>query len=260
MNKRVKVEMLTMTPNAEALVYTAAKTCTSKEDSCTIFADISAAFQMFGPEAKPLAVKTLKEVLESGHMSVVEHCCITFSASNVDRNLSHQLVRHRLSSYSHRSQRYVDEQSFEYIIPKTIIDKGFETKYRMLMNSIDQFYKEMTAGEVPKEDARFVLPNAATSSIMITMNFRSLLHFFSERTCHRAQWGIRDLANQMFFICKEVAPLIFTNAGPKCAALGYCPEKRSCGKMITKNELFRRASLYKDTTNKHEDDHEFGDE
>ena len=118
----------------------------------------------------------------------------------------------------------------------------------------------MIDANIPAEDARFVLPNATATAYVITMNCVSLAHTFGLRLCTRAQWEYRIVANMMFDICKQVVPTIFELVGPRCEVVGYCSEAKPCGRKLTKNELFRRAALYKDTTNKHEDDHEFGDE
>ena len=146
--------------------------------------------------------------------------------------LTHQLVRHRLASYSQQSQRYVAEHDFEYILPPTIADKPeAKARFEALMNDIRKAYDDLSEMGVPKEDARYVLANATETKIVVTMNARSLMHFFNLRCCNRAQWEIRELAYKMLEQAKEVAPLLFKNAGASCVATGHCPEgAMTCGK------------------------------
>ncbi len=175
----------------------------------------------------------ITEVLESGHTSPIEHISFTFAIEGISRSLTHQLVRHRIASYSQQSQRYVGEGDPVYIIPKTIEKRYSALKeYNDLMNLIWQKYDDLILMGIPKEDARYILPNAAESKIVVTMNCRSLLNFFELRSCRRAQWEIRKMSNEMLKICQEVLPIVFQSAGAKCIRLGYCPEneKFSCGR------------------------------
>ena len=174
-----------------------------------------------------------------GHASPVEHASFTFSVEGVSRSLTHQLVRHRHASYSQKSQRYVKENFFDYVIPPEI-EKISEAKDRFIaaMDCAEHYYHNlvkdlMDAGRTEKEayeDARYVLPNACETKIVVTMNVRELLHFFNVRGCNRAQWEIMELAYQMWLLCLDVAPNLFKNAGPSC--LNWkCPEgAMSCGK------------------------------
>ena len=148
------------------------------------------------------------------------------------RSLTHQLVRHRLASYSQQSQRYVAEHDFEYILPPTIEEKPeAKAKFEALMDNIRSTYDELAEMGVPREDARYVLANATETKIVVTMNARSLMHFFNLRCCNRAQWEIRELAYKMLEQAKEAAPLLFKNAGASCVATGHCPEgAMTCGK------------------------------
>jgi thymidylate synthase (FAD) len=165
-----------------------------------------------------------------GHHSVIEHAVFTFSVHGVSRALTHQLVRHRIASFSQQSQRYVSMSQASYVTPPSIAaDAGAVKRYQELMQDIWKAYEEL-GGLVPKEDARYVLPNSCHTNIVITMNARELWHFFSLRCCNRAQWEIREMAQRMMEICQEVSPTIFRDAGPPCVR-GPCPEgKLSCGK------------------------------
>jgi len=175
----------------------------------------------------------LSRVLDMGHMSIIEHLTFTFIVSGISRALSHQLVRHRIASYSQKSQRYVKEEQFEYIVPPSIQkDETALTMFEEWMSRTQAIYDYLlVAKNIPAEDARFVLPNACETQIVITMNARSLLHFLGERCCTTAQWEIRKMANLMLDELKFVSPTIFKDAGPKCFNLGYCPEhkNRCCG-------------------------------
>jgi thymidylate synthase (FAD) len=174
--------------------------------------------------------RVLSKIVGMGHHSVVEHAVFTFSAEGVSRALTHQLVRHRIASFSQQSQRYVSLKEPTYVIPETIkADPEALKEYTEMMDRIWETYRELSE-RVPAEDARYVLPNGCTTNITITMNARELLHFFSLRCCERAQWEIRGMADRMLGICKEISPVIFRDAGPPCVR-GPCPEgKLSCGK------------------------------
>ncbi|MEW5760932.1 MAG: FAD-dependent thymidylate synthase, partial [Candidatus Thermoplasmatota archaeon] len=169
--------------------------------------------------------KIVKHVYALGHHSVLEHACFTFSIEGISRACSHQLVRHRLASYSQQSQRYVSLQKFGVVTPDTI-KKNAKAKeiYDKLMSEISNAYSSLISLEIPYEDARYVLPNSAQTNIIVTMNARELLHFFNLRCCEKAQWEIRELANKMLAKVKKVAPTIFAFAGPMCLK-GPCPEK-----------------------------------
>jgi thymidylate synthase (FAD) len=169
----------------------------------------------------------LKQVMNLGHTSVIEHASFTFAISDVSRSLTHQLVRHRLASYSQQSQRYVNLNEPSYVIPPTIEkNKNMKKVYEETMGVIWIQYNKLLDMKIPAEDARYVLPNAACTNIMVSMNARSLLNFFELRCCLHAQWEIRLLANKMLTEVKKVAPVIFKNAGPSCKTKGICPEKK----------------------------------
>lgn len=172
----------------------------------------------------------LEQVLKLGHTSVIEHASFTFAISDVSRSLTHQLVRHRIASYSQQSQRYVNLNEPNYVIPPTIAkDKKMKKAYEETMAAIWAHYNKLLDLKIPAEDARYVLPNATCTNIMVTMNARSLLNFFELRCCLHAQWEIRLLAHKMLKEVQKVAPLIFKNAGPQCKTKRRCPEnKKNC--------------------------------
>ncbi len=172
--------------------------------------------------------KSLKTAMESGHYSVLEHISFTFKIEGLSRAALAQLTRHRIASYSVMSQRYVDLGNPDMVVPQSIRDSEFESEVEKLMTDVMDLYHRMCEAGIPKEDARYVSPQMIPTSLVLTMNGRELFHFFSLRCCNRAQWEIRELADQMLSICKRIAPVIFENAGPGCMR-GECPEKHPCG-------------------------------
>lgn len=182
--------------------------------------------------------RSLRGALKSGHGSVSEHATFTFYVEGVSRALLAQLTRHRIASFSVQSQRYVSmADCFEYVTPPAIkaLGKLYESEYQKQMMQMHEWYcqwQEWLGGpkESSNEDARFVLPNATATKLIVTMNARELNHFFELRLCKRAQWEVRDLALNMLECCKAMAPELFKYAGPPCVR-GVCPEgKRTCGK------------------------------
>jgi len=170
----------------------------------------------------------LGQVMDLGHTSVIEHTCFTFAVSGVSRSLTHQLVRHRIASYSQQSQRYVNLTEPQFVVPPTIAaDKEMAAAYEATMEMIWKQYNSLLRLGIPAEDARYVLPNATCTNILVTMNARELLHFFELRCCQHAQWEIRRLAELMLAEVKKVAPTIFKHAGPACETTGVCPEKKT---------------------------------
>lgn len=218
----IKVKLLEYTPNPERVVAMAARLCYSPIGAEELSEKLS------DEQVKKLVGKMVK----LGHASTIEHVSFTFGIEGVSRVLTHQLVRHRIASYDQQSQRYVAEHDFEYILPPTIAAKPeARAKFEALMQQIRQTYDELTEAGIPKEDARYVLANAAETKILVTMNARSLLHFFNLRCCNRAQWEIREMANQMLAQVKTIAPTLFKNAGASCVNTGRCPEgDMTCGK------------------------------
>lgn len=222
----MKVTLITHTPDPEKVIASAAKLCYSSSDIENL---------MNGLTLEKVEA-FIKKLTELGHQSPLEHCSFTFGIEGVSRTLSHQLVRHRLASYSQKSQRYVKEGQFEYIIPPTISENEMCANiFEDFMKNSQWTYNFLIKNGVPAEDARFVLPNACETKLIMTMNIRSLLHLFEERCCNRAQWEIRSMANMMLDICKEIAPNLFMNAGASCVR-GRCKEgSMSCGKPIKAN-------------------------
>lgn len=208
----MRVELMEYTPHPEEVVALAAETCHT--------ADLPEMTGMSGGKRE----KIIEFIKGCGHMSVLEHANFTFAISGVSRSLTHQLVRHRLASYSQQSQRYVDMKGFSYVTPPTIRDDETASKvFSVIMENLAKGYEHLETLGVPMEDARYILPNAACTNIVVTMNGRELWHFFSLRCCNRAQWEIKALANKMLREVKGVAPTIFSDAGAPCKR-GPCPE------------------------------------
>lgn len=168
----------------------------------------------------------IRRVMGYGHGSVIEHASFTFSVEGVSRAMTHQLVRHRIASYTQQSQRYVKYNALEDYVTPPSISKSAEAKktFDATLESAAGAYEALLKMGVPKEDARFVLPNAAKTNIIVTMNARELRHFFNVRCCERAQWEIKEIALEMLRQAKRAAPALFENSGPTCVELGYCAE------------------------------------
>lgn len=173
----------------------------------------------------------IAKVLALGHESVLEHASFSFGIEGVSRVLSHQLVRHRLASFSQQSQRYVSfDKGFSYQVPPSIVkDESLRREYDGIMEQLAEFYRHVRDRGIPAEDARFVLPNAADTRLVMTMNARELRHFFRLRCCRRAQWEIRAMATEILRQVRKLALPLFQDAGPACLS-GPCPEGvMSCG-------------------------------
>lgn len=219
----MQVKLLRYTPEPEKTVAMSARLC---------YSPIGAA-QLEEKITDEQAAKLVRKLVEMGHFSTLEHVSFTFAIEGVSRVLTHQLVRHRIASYSQQSQRYVKEHDFETIMPLSIAAKPAEReKFEKLMSEIRNLYTAWTEMGIPAEDARYILPNAAETKIVVTMNVRSLYNFFSLRCCSRAQWEIRALADKMLAEVKEVAPVLFEKAGPSCVTDGICTEgAMTCGRL-----------------------------
>lgn len=234
----LKVRLIEHTPNPERVIASAAKLCYSAVGVDQILDDLT----------EENTEKFLNMLMSYGHESPVEHVSFTFAIEGVSRSLTHQLVRHRIASYSQQSQRYVKLAQFEYIIPPEI-DKDEEAKklYVETMKQCQKSYDDLVeilknkylsqglnsigAEKKAIEDARYVFPNACETKVVVTMNARSLMNFFRHRCCNRAQWEIRALAEEMLIQVKNVAPSLFRYCGPGCVK-GPCPEgKMACGKI-----------------------------
>jgi len=226
----MKIQLVSYTHNPELTCIAAGKVCYSPDG----FEEIQKRVARGDHGA------FLENIIKMGHLSVIEHASFCFMLEGISRACSHQLVRHRLASYSQKSQRYVNENQFEYIIPPAIAaDPELAGAYTRFMEQTQEFYAMLLRHDIPQEDARFVLPNAAETKIFVSMNGRELLHFFEKRLCQRAQWEIREAAEQMLALVKEVAPHMFKTAGPGCVN-GACPEgKLTCGKSAQMREKYK---------------------
>ena len=224
------VKLIAKPENLLKTIYTACRTCYSADSPINIY-------ESTDDEEKML--KLINRVISSGHYSTIEHIQVSFAISNVSRACTHQLVRHRHMSFSQKSQRYVKEKGqFDYIIPPTIEkDPELKAKFEEFMGEISKKYLEFTEAGIPAEDARFVLPNACSTSIVASLNLREMIHLANLRLCTRAQYEIRMMTKAMCdaLIAKE--PWLKDYLVPKCVRLGYCDEDKSCGRM-PKKEVF----------------------
>lgn len=217
----MQVELLYHTPDPERAIATAARLC---------YAPVGASelMETMPPERVQSVLST---IMSSGHFSTLEHASYTFAIDGVSRALTHQLVRHRLASFNQQSQRYVKfKDGIEVVKPGSVSESPEASRvFDDAMAAAEEAYAALLELGVPAEDARFVLPNAAETKIVVTMNVRELLHFFSLRCCNRAQWEIRELALKMLELVKPTAPYVFMDAGAPCVS-GTCPEgKMTCG-------------------------------
>lgn len=226
---KLKVKLIAHTPEPDKVVSMAAKLCYSQVGVEEI------AQKLTDAEVD----KFLGMLISLGHESPVEHTSFTFAVEGVSRACSHQIVRHRMASYSQQSQRYVKLEQFEYIIPPALKNnEKAEQIFIESMNSAQKAYNDLVeqltqSGRTEKEaieDARYVFPNACETKLVITMNARSLFNFFEHRCCERAQWEIRELAYQMLYECKKVAPILFKNCGPSCYKKSCKEGRMSCKK------------------------------
>lgn len=228
MRVRPNVVLIEYTPNPDSVVAAAGRLCYSNADIDALRTRVSEKDQ----------TKYLTMLRKLGHLSTFEHVSFTFGIEGVSRALLAQITRHRIASFSVQSQRYVGqsgEDGIDYILPPEIEKLGDEYVKRFAdqMDMMDKWYREWLEllGEGGKEDARFVLPNAAATRMVVTMNARELNHFFALRCCNRAQWEIRDVAWQMLKLAHEAAPALFDECGPECLR-GRCHEgKMCCGRM-----------------------------
>ena len=225
----MKAVLIRHTLSPEEVVALGARLCYSKARVDDLLDKVEAKDQ----------TEFVHKIMSMGHDSVLEHASFTFGIEGVSRTLLAQITRHRVASFSVQSQRYVSyEKGFGYIVPPKIEALGADAvaEFERQMDTMHQWYvqwqEKLGTGEGGNEDARFVLPGACETRMMVTMNVRELRHFFSLRMCSRAQWEIRALANEMHRLCMEVAPALFENAGPACLR-GACPEgEKTCGKML----------------------------
>lgn len=250
----MKVKLLSHTPQPEKVISMAAKLCYSSVGVEGIEENLT----------EESVDKFLNMLINIGHESPLEHVSFTFAVEGISRACSHQIVRHRIASYSQQSQRYVKLDQFEYIIPQEIneieearelfidsmkkdqevYDKLVDILFEKHYNNLIKYGKneKEAKGQAEKkaiEDARYVFPNACETKMVLTMNTRSLYNFLDHRCCERAQWEIRELAIEMLRQLKEVAPILFKNSGPNCVK-GACPEgNMACGNVIQVREKFK---------------------
>ena len=241
----LKVRLIQYTPEPEKTIAAAAKLCYSAVGVDEIVEKLT----------EESTEKFLNMLMSYGHQSPIEHVSFTFAVEGVSRSLTHQLVRHRIASYSQQSQRYVKLEQFEYIIPPAIekdekakelfinsmknAQKSYDELSERLKNKyIEEGLAEKVAEKKAIEDARYVFPNACESKVVFTMNARTLYNFFNHRCCERAQWEIREMADEMLKLVKQVAPVLFKYAGPSCVN-APCPEgKMTCGMIKEKREKY----------------------
>jgi len=253
----LKVELLYHTPEPEKAIALAAKLCYASTS-------ISELEEGLTKEKTDSFVHMLSDI---GHESPIEHAGFTFGIEGVSRSLLAQITRHRIASFSVQSQRYVREDGFEFVTPPQIAadpealelfeqamreDKEYYERIaavlkknhtaRLVSEGMDEAAAAKKAEKMAIEDARFVLPNACTTKMIVTMNARSLNNFFAHRCCNRAQWEIRELAEQMLRLVRQVAPTLFERSGPPCLR-GACPEgKMSCGKAAEIRERYKKLT------------------
>src|SRR5690554_6444787 len=225
----MKVTLLAHTPDPDRVVAAAARLCYSEKDPATILHGLTPARQR----------ELLARLRAAGHDSPLERASFTFTIEGVSRALSHQIVRHRIASYSQRSQRYVSEAGFTFVVPPSVQrSPKAEEKFYHLVDQIREAYNGLVELGIPREDARYLLPNACATQLIMTMNARSLLNFLELRCCRRAQWEINCLAWKIRGLLQEAAPLTFAVAGPACLVRGECREgAHACGQPYTEKEV-----------------------
>ena len=211
----MKIKILAHTPNPERVIALAGKLCYSQVGIDELNDKIS----------DEQVEKFITKLSDMGHMSPFEHASFTFAIEGISRNCSHQIVRHRLASFSQQSQRYVKMKG-EYVVPPYIYwHEELLLEFNHALEDADKAYNKLVEGLIRYgrtekeaiEDARYILPSACTTKMEVTMNVRELLHFFKQRCCKRAQWEIREVAKEMLKQCKEVSPILFKNAGAPCS-------------------------------------------
>lgn len=224
----VYVALISYTPDPERTIAAAARVSTSSASAPELLEKLTS----------QAVDRLLTQLLASGHLSPFEHASFTFAIEGISRVTSHQLVRHRMASYTQQSQRYVSLKEVNYITPATISAKsGLEAKYHDMVRAAHKLYREMLDAGIPAEDARYVLPQATETRLVMTMNARELIHVCSLRLCLRAQWEIVELFEKVKAEVERVAPRIGAELKPKCYRLGYCDEAESCGLFPTAKEV-----------------------
>ena len=230
-----EVKLISKPENMLRTVYTACRTCYSSDSPFDIY-------ECDNAQKKEKMLALIDRVISSGHFSTIEHIQVCFAINNISRACSHQLVRHRHMSFSQKSQRYVKEKGqFDYLVPDTIADNSeLKREFDDLMSKISEVYLKFTQEGIPAEDARAVLPNAAATSMIASLNLRELIHLANLRLCSRAQKEIRILVKRM---CDELIseePWLKNYLVPKCERLGFCDEDKTCGRMPKKEDVLCR--------------------
>lgn len=216
----VSVHLVASTPEPDNTVAAAARLCYSDASAVDLVDTIK------GEDVS----RFIGHLRGSGHLSPFEHASFTFAVDGISRVCTHQLVRHRLASYSQQSQRYVEMHEPEAVVPPSIASiPSSRALFEETVLRCHEAYRSLVESGVPREDARYLLPHGWQTRIVVTMNARELHHFFTMRLCRRAQWEIRDLARRMLLLVREKAPVLFSVAGPDCIVRGRCFEGRPCG-------------------------------
>lgn len=195
---QLEVELIAITPDAQKVIEQAGRTC----------------YMSFDKMDDESQAGFISRLIKMGHVSPLEHAYATFRIKNCSRAMTHQLVRHRLMAVSQQSQRYVDEEQFDYVVPKTLAPELID-EFHDDMKTIRNMYQKWRQKGLKKEDARFVLPNACTSEIVVSANFREWRHILSVRTAPAAQWEIRQAADLILNILKQHAPACFDDIIPE---------------------------------------------
>ena len=221
----MQVTLINYTPNPELTIAATARSSASPLSAIKLQNQLT-----------PQKVESLlKQLLDSGHLSPFEHVNFTFAIDGISRVTSHQLVRHRLASYTQQSQRYVSLKEHGYVTPPTISSRPeFAAKYQQAIEAAHKLYCDMQEAGIPMEDARYVLPQAIKTQLVMTMNARELLHACSLRLCLRAQWEIVQLFERIKSEVEKVASFLGAELKPKCYRLDFCDERESCGIFPTK--------------------------
>ena len=229
--KFAQVRLISKPENMLKTIYTACRTCYSADSPLNIYDCDSA-------QDEEKMLKLISRVVSSGHYSTIEHIQVSFAISNISRACSHQLVRHRHMSFSQKSQRYVKEKGqFDYLTPNTIEkNEELNKKFDEFMAKVSEFYLELTEAGIPAEDARAVLPNAASTSMVASLNLREMIHLANLRLCTRAQTEIRILVKRMCDELVKEEPWLKEYLVPKCERFGFCDEDKSCGRMPVKGQ------------------------
>ena len=227
----VYVALISYTPDPERTIAVAARVSSSAVGATELVEKLT----------EEAVNRLIDRLISSGHMSPLEHASFTFAIEGISRVTSHQLVRHRMASYTQQSQRYVSMKEFNYITPSTISAKGeLEAKYHQVVDDAHRLYLEMLDAGIPAEDARYVMPGAAETGLVMTMNAPELIHVCSLRLCLKAQWEIVELFEKIKAEVERVTPRLGAELKAKCYRLGYCDEAESCGIFPTADEIARK--------------------